>query len=162
MQPKPSRAGGSVAKVGEIMVKPVVMVEEETSLEDAARLMLERRIGCLVVVDGEGKLAGIITESDFTGRERGFPFSAYRAPQVFGEWVDRSGVERIYREARRRRVGEIMTRRVVTGDRGGAADRRRGRERLACRASGWLVAPRFQCIGRFGRAVVDGLSDGGN
>ena len=33
-------------------------------LANAARLMLEQKVGCLPVVDGE-KLVGILTESDF-------------------------------------------------------------------------------------------------
>jgi len=100
--------------VREIMVEPVVLVREDTPLEEVARIMLQRRIGCLPVVDGADKLVGIITESDFTGKERGFPFSAYLAPQVFGEWVDESGIERIYEAARKRTASEIMTRQVVT------------------------------------------------
>src|SRR3954463_4073219 len=35
-----------------------------TPLVDAAKLMIERKIGCLVVVDGD-KIAGILTEGDF-------------------------------------------------------------------------------------------------
>lgn len=50
--------------VKEAMRTDVVTTTPETPLSDAARLMLERKIGCLVVVDGR-KLAGILTESDF-------------------------------------------------------------------------------------------------
>src|SRR3972149_7968894 len=100
--------------VREIMVEPVVLVREDTPLEEVARIMLQRRIGCLPVVDGADKLVGIITESDFTGKERGFPFSAYLAPPAFGEWVAKSGLGRIYEAARPRTASEIMTRQVVT------------------------------------------------
>ena len=101
-------------KVSEIMVQPVIVVREDSTLEEVARIALQYGIGCVPVVNGQGELTGIITESDFTGRERGFPFSAYRAPQVFGEWVGKEGIERIYEAARTRIAREIMTTEVVT------------------------------------------------
>ncbi|MFO1435937.1 MAG: CBS domain-containing protein [Gammaproteobacteria bacterium] len=50
--------------VQKIMALKPVTVGEDTSLVDAARLMLERRIGCLPIVDNERKLHGLITETD--------------------------------------------------------------------------------------------------
>ena len=46
-----------------IMTKKVVTVAPETSLLDAAKLLLKHKIGCLPVVDNE-ELVGIITEGD--------------------------------------------------------------------------------------------------
>jgi len=50
--------------IKEAMKTEVVTTTAETKLADAARLMLERKIGCLVVVEG-AKVVGILTESDF-------------------------------------------------------------------------------------------------
>ena len=49
--------------VGQIMTKRVLTVTPETSIADAARLLLERRIGGLPVVQGD-LLEGIITKTD--------------------------------------------------------------------------------------------------
>lgn len=49
--------------VGEVMTKPVVTIEPDRPVEDAARLMLERRIGALPVVEN-GRVVGILTETD--------------------------------------------------------------------------------------------------
>jgi acetoin utilization protein AcuB len=49
--------------VGEIMTREVITVSEYTSLEEAARIMADKKIGGLPVVR-YGKLVGIITESD--------------------------------------------------------------------------------------------------
>lgn len=49
--------------VGDVMTKAVITVEPERPIEEAARLMLEHRIGALPVVDG-GLLVGILTETD--------------------------------------------------------------------------------------------------
>jgi CBS domain-containing membrane protein len=50
--------------VKEAMTTDVVTTTPDTPLRDAARMMLERKIGCLVVVD-TGRVAGILAESDF-------------------------------------------------------------------------------------------------
>jgi len=57
--------------VKDVMTTDPVTVGPDAPLEQAARLMLERKIGCLPVVE-DGKLVGILTESDFVrlGLER--------------------------------------------------------------------------------------------
>jgi CBS domain-containing protein len=53
--------------VKEVMTNDPVTIGPDAPLAEAARLMLQRKIGCLVVVEG-GRLAGILTESDFVRR----------------------------------------------------------------------------------------------
>lgn len=101
-------------KVQDIMTQPVVVAREDTTLEEIAQTMLERGIGAMPVVDADGKISGIITESDFTAKDCGIPFSTFRAPQVFGKWLTSEGCERIYEEARRTTAKQIMNRSVVT------------------------------------------------
>jgi predicted transcriptional regulator len=50
--------------VKEAMKTEVVTVSQDTPLRDAARLMLEKKIGCLVVTSGK-QILGVLTESDF-------------------------------------------------------------------------------------------------
>ncbi len=45
------------------MVEPAITIGPDQSIGEAARLMLDRKIGGLPVVDG-GKLIGIVTETD--------------------------------------------------------------------------------------------------
>jgi CBS domain-containing membrane protein len=52
--------------VGDIMVKELVTVSENASLRQAALFLEKHRIGCLPVVTN-GKLRGIVTETDFVG-----------------------------------------------------------------------------------------------
>ncbi len=51
-------------KVKEVMTNDVLTVPPTTPLVDAAKIMTDRKIGCLVVVEAE-RLVGILTESDF-------------------------------------------------------------------------------------------------
>ncbi len=100
--------------VRQIMMTPVITVDEDCSLEEAAKIMLDHNIGGLPVVDSKGNLCGIVTESDFVAKEKGIPFSIYRFPQMFGEWMPQEHVERMYQAARRRSVREIMSENDIT------------------------------------------------
>jgi CBS domain-containing protein len=48
----------------EAMKTEVVTISPSAPLTEAAKTMLERKIGCVVVVEGK-KIVGILTESDF-------------------------------------------------------------------------------------------------
>ena len=50
--------------VEKIMSAPVITVQPDTPLEEAARIMADRKIGGLPVLDEHDNLVGIITESD--------------------------------------------------------------------------------------------------
>jgi CBS domain-containing protein len=50
--------------VADIMTRSVIVIEGDRPIADAARLMLDHKIGALPVMDG-GQLTGIVTESDF-------------------------------------------------------------------------------------------------
>ncbi len=56
----------SKLQVKEIMTRPVTTVDEECPLEEAARIMVDRKIGSLVVMRGD-QVVGIITETDIFG-----------------------------------------------------------------------------------------------
>ena len=51
-------------RVGGVMSATVLVVDPDRPVADAARIMMEHKIGALPVVD-EGRLVGIVTESDF-------------------------------------------------------------------------------------------------
>lgn len=68
------RALGYGSRTEDLMLKQVVVKEAmsadiqttapDTPVADAARLMIERKIGCLPVIENR-KLVGIVTETDF-------------------------------------------------------------------------------------------------
>ncbi|PPQ40140.1 CBS domain-containing protein [Rhodopila globiformis] len=65
--------------VADVMTRRVVTIAPEATVEDAATLMLARRISGLFVVDQAGDLVGVITEGDLLrrdelGTERGRPW----------------------------------------------------------------------------------------
>ena len=50
-------------RIKEIMTEKVFTISPDATVKDAARIMLDKKIGCLPVLEGK-KLIGIITESD--------------------------------------------------------------------------------------------------
>lgn len=91
----------------QIMTREVVTVTPETSIAEAAALMLQHHISGLPVVDEAGTLAGIITEGDFlrraeigTGRKRGVLMQFFAGAGGSGaDFVREHGCK----------VGEVMT-----------------------------------------------------
>ena len=57
----------SSVKLWEMMSSPVSSVPPDATLEDAARMMLEDKLGSLPVVE-QGRIVGIITETDLLRR----------------------------------------------------------------------------------------------
>lgn len=108
---------------GDIMTAPAVTVPRDASLQEAADRMLDREVGSLVVVDGNGQAVGIITDSDFSARPAFVPFSAFRSRKLLGEWLGKENAEQIYEKARERRVEEIMSEPVRSVDLEDAVDR---------------------------------------
>jgi CBS domain-containing protein len=51
-------------EVSEVMGKDVYTVSPDTTLADAAALLVRHKIGCLPVVDPQGKLVGLVTDAD--------------------------------------------------------------------------------------------------
>jgi CBS domain-containing membrane protein len=63
-EPQQRRAFMRSVQVDEVMSRDVVSAAPETTLAEAAKRMLERRIGCLPVLDPDGTLMGLVTEVD--------------------------------------------------------------------------------------------------
>lgn len=55
--------------VGEVMTRDPIVVQPQTILEEAIKILAEKRIGGLPVVDDAGKLVGVISESDLMWQE---------------------------------------------------------------------------------------------
>jgi CBS domain-containing protein len=99
------------AEVREVMSKPARVVRTETTLEEAARVMLEQGIGCLPVVGTNNEMVGIVTESDLTGAR---PWLSLRAWAQPGAAEHARSAEPDLERLRTTRVEEVMTRKVVT------------------------------------------------
>lgn len=102
--------------IRDIMVKKVYTASEDDTLSDAAVKMLDKNVGCLPVLNGEGKLTGFLSETDFAGKEKLLPFSRNHAPQLFGKWLNEGGIEEMYKNAKTMKVKEIMSQPPISID----------------------------------------------
>jgi CBS domain-containing protein len=64
LDPETQKEIDSGIPIHEIMRADITSVTPETSLKDAARLLLNNKYGCLPVVEADA-LVGIVTEADF-------------------------------------------------------------------------------------------------
>ena len=99
-------------KARDIMTVSVVTVSPETSIVEAANIMLANRISGLPVVDGDGQLLGIVTEGDMLRRSEILGESPWRAtPSAPSEKRAEA-----YVKSHGHKVGDVMTKEVVTVD----------------------------------------------
>ena len=55
-------------KAKDVMTSPVISIEPDASIMQAVRILLQRHISGLPVIDPKGGLIGIVTEGDFLRR----------------------------------------------------------------------------------------------
>lgn len=99
----------------DIMTREVITVTPETRVDDLARLFIETGVSTLPVVDAEGRLAGIVSETDLV--EQNKPLHIPTVIALF-DWVLYLESEHDFKEQvermSARTVGDICTREVVT------------------------------------------------
>jgi CBS domain-containing protein len=101
-----------VMKAKDIMTRPVISISPLETVETAARLMLDKRISGLPVINPSDRLVGIVTESDFLRRAE---IGTERKRGKFLEFFLGSGtLAEEYAHAHGRKVSDIMTKEPVT------------------------------------------------
>lgn len=64
-------------RVGDIMTKDVITIAPQTSVGEIARLMSDHDISGLPVIDGSGKIMGIVTDLDMIVRNTRFKMPTF-------------------------------------------------------------------------------------
>lgn len=101
--------------VADVMTRDPLTVRPDTALTDVIKMLSERRISGLPVVDASGKLVGIISEGDLMWRETGAtppPYIMLLDSVIYLENPAR--YERELHKALGQTVGEVMSSEVVT------------------------------------------------
>lgn len=101
-------------KVNEFMSKEVITCQADNTVSDAASLMADKGFSVLPIVDAENKLIGILTESDFVGKEVDIPHALVSIKQLFGQNYHLGEVEDVYARAKDTKIGDVMSKRVTT------------------------------------------------
>ncbi|MCW2274358.1 CBS domain-containing protein [Rhodoblastus acidophilus] len=99
-------------RASDIMTRDVKTVAPEATIDEAVNVLLSIRASGLPVLDSAGRLVGIVSESDFLHRvEIG---TAKRRPRWIEFLLGPGEVAEAYVMSHSRRVGDVMTRDVVT------------------------------------------------
>jgi len=99
----------------EIMNKEVITIQEDSSIEEVARILTENNISGAPVINKNGKIVGMVTEGDLLHKETNPRVPAFLS--ILGSFIYVSGVER-YREDFKKLAAtitsEIMTTELIT------------------------------------------------
>lgn len=96
--------------VADVMSHNPIVVKPETPLQDAIKILAERRISGLPVVDETGKLVGIVSETDLMWQETGVTPPAYFMLLDSVIYLENPArYERELHKALGQTVGEVMT-----------------------------------------------------
>ena len=99
-------------QAADVMTTNVVTAAPDATVQDAAALMLSHRVSALPVVDGKGKLVGIVSEGDLMRRSE---LGTERDRSWWLELVtSNKTLAADYIKAHGRKVSELMTRKVIT------------------------------------------------
>jgi CBS-domain-containing membrane protein len=104
-------------KAKDIMTKEIITVAPETEIAQAAKLLLDKRINGVPVVNQAGKLVGILCQSDLISQQKNIPI-----PSLFtllDGYIPLTTSKRMDKEVEKiaaTKVAEAMTARPVTVD----------------------------------------------
>lgn len=101
--------------VADIMTRDVISVSPQTEIVQAAKLLLDKHINGLPVVDDRGNLVGILCQSDLIAQQKRFPLpSVFNLLDSFIPLTSPSRFEKEVQKISAVTVGEAMTREPVT------------------------------------------------
>lgn len=99
-------------KARDVMVSPVITVKSSATVQEVAKILLERRISAVPVVDDHGKLVGMVSEGDLMHRAEA------RTERQHAWWLRGFiGAETLaaeYVKAHARKIKDVMTRDVIS------------------------------------------------
>ena len=97
----------------DLMTAPVITIQEDASVAEAARLMLDKDVSALPVLDGSERLKGILTHSDF-GLSPKFRPLVDNVYTLLGSTTTPEHLEETAHQVGNRRVREVMRRNIIT------------------------------------------------
>ena len=99
-------------KARDVMVSPVITVKPDASVKELAKILLERRISAVPVVDDQGKLVGIVSEGDLLHRAEAD--TQRQRPWWLLVMTSDESLAADYIKEHSRKVADVMTKDVIT------------------------------------------------
>ena len=92
-----------LAKIKDVMTADVISVKATDTMNQVSLIFNSREIHHLPVIDGEGKIVGIISKTDYHKLEHGFTLFKSKESQAYNDAIMRSLL-----------ASDVMTKQVVT------------------------------------------------
>ena len=102
-------------KVKDIMTKELITLSPATEITSAAKILLEKRINGLPVIDDSGKLVGILCQSDLVAQQKSIPIPSVYT--LLDSFIPLTSLKRIDKEVKKiaaLKVEQAMTPHPVT------------------------------------------------
>jgi CBS domain-containing protein len=100
-------------KAKDIMTKPVITIEPDTTVPEIATLLFERRISGVPVVEA-GRLVGLVSEADLLHRHELGTDHGRPARSWWARLIGRESGPAEYVKSHARRARDVMTRNVIS------------------------------------------------
>ena len=98
----------------EFMTKNVISSKADITVKEAAEIMFKNNISCLPVVDDNENLIGIITESDFVGKEVNVPHAMVSIKRILGETFHDASIDDVFEKAKKHTLADVMSKNLHT------------------------------------------------
>lgn len=99
--------------VKDLMTNEFITVQPEAPLADVVALMAANKVRSMPVTDAEGRLLGVISETDLFLKERNAPFSTQKVPTLLGRIIDQCDLDHLDK-SKQIPVEQVMCREVET------------------------------------------------
>ena len=99
-------------KVKDIMTKELITVSPATEITSAAKILLEKRINGLPVIDDSGKLVGILCQSDLVAQQKRIPIPSVYT--LLDSFIPLTSLRRIDKEVKK--IAALKVEQAMTPD----------------------------------------------
>jgi CBS domain-containing protein len=99
-------------KVKDIMTTELITVSPQTEIAAAAKILLEKRINGLPVVDDSGKLVGILCQSDLVAQQKRIPIPSVYT--LLDSFIPLTSLKRIDKEVQK--IAALKVEQAMTPD----------------------------------------------
>jgi CBS domain-containing protein len=99
-------------KVKDIMTTELITVSPQTEITSAAKILLEKRINGLPVIDDSGKLVGILCQSDLVAQQKSIPIPSVYT--LLDSFIPLTSLKRIDKEVQK--IAALKVEQAMTPD----------------------------------------------
>ena len=102
--------------VYEFMNRAPITVHAEMPLTEFVAMLGKHQVRALSVTDADGRLTGVVSETDLFIKPKGVPFSMEKVPSLLGQVVDKDDIDHV-QATQSVTVGEVMSTSLCTVNR---------------------------------------------